>query len=70
MVFLSQEQGGEAGLDNIEAAIQDMRCGQQLQIMILVLGRSLSSMFAKKGCSKFRIRVRSNRKLFATTPQS
>jgi hypothetical protein len=70
MVFLSQEQGGEAGLDNIEAAIQDMGCDKQLPIMILVLGRSLSSMCAKKSCSIFRVRFHSNRKMFATTPQS
>jgi hypothetical protein len=53
MVFLSQEQGGEAGLDNIEAAVQDMGCDKQIPVMILVLGRSLLFMCAKKGCFNF-----------------
>ena len=47
MVFLSQEQGGEAGLDNIDAVFQDMGCDKQIPVMILLLGRSLLSMFAK-----------------------
>ncbi len=70
MVFLSQEQSGETGLDNIEAAIQDMGCDKQIPVMILVLGRSLLFMCAK-GLFQFSVFVFIQTKnMFAATPQS
>jgi hypothetical protein len=71
MVFLSQEQGGEAGLDNIEAGIQDMGYDKQLPIMIYGAWPELVVYVCEKGLFNFpcSFSLKPN-KMFAATPQS